>query len=251
MTMIKKEHRVDPRSAVPKYYQLSDILRQKIGNAEWQPHDALPPERELETIYGVSRSTVREALNHLENEGLIYREHGRGTFVAYPKPELSLHLLRSFTEDMRVRGSAAGQQILELGHAIPSNQVRQQLELPPEVEQVLRIARLRVAEKEPIAIHVVYLPLLPDQVIAEDELLSFGSLYALLQSKFNLIPLEANQTIEATVASEHEAALLAVTVGSPLLLIERTTFSQQRQPMEYVKMLHRADRYKYYMHMNR
>ncbi len=67
MTAIRKENRVDPRSAVPRYYQLGEILRQKIENAEWQPHDALPPERELETIYGVSRTTVREALNHLEN----------------------------------------------------------------------------------------------------------------------------------------------------------------------------------------
>ena len=150
--------RVDSLSAVPKYYQLSEILRQKIENNEWRPHDPIPPERELEALYNVSRTTVREALNYLANQGYIYREHGRGTFVARPKMQHSLHLLHSFTNDMKTRGISAGQRILELGCVSPSNRIRQQLELSPEMEQVMRLERLRYADGEPIGIHIAYLP---------------------------------------------------------------------------------------------
>ena len=103
--MVTKTMRVDPFSAVPKYYQLSEILRQKIDDRDWQPHDSIPPERELEALYKVSRTTVREALNHLAEQGYIYREHGRGTFVSRPKMQHSLHILHSFTDDMKARGS--------------------------------------------------------------------------------------------------------------------------------------------------
>jgi len=249
--MLNKLHRVDPFSAVPKYYQLAEILRQKIENEELKPHDSLPPERELEAIYAVSRTTVREALSYLTKQGHIYREHGRGTFVARPKMRHSLHLLQGFTDDMKARGYSAGQLILELERVAPPLSIRKQLELPPETDSVVKLERLRYANSEPIGIHIAYLPLLPDQVLTVDDILAFGSLYVFLESRFNLIPLEANQTIEATVANQREATLLEIKKGSPLLLVERTTLSHQRQPMEFVKMLYRADRYKYYMHIHR
>jgi GntR family transcriptional regulator len=249
--MIGKFVRVDPLSAVPKYYQLAEILRQKIDSNDWRPHDSLPPERELETLYNVSRTTVREALNYLASQGYIYREHGRGTFVARPKIQPSLHLLQSFTADMQVRGFVPGQRILGLDYVTPSNRIRQQLDLSPHINQVLRLERLRYANDEPIGLHIAYLPLLPEQTITQEELQATGSLYALLEAKFGLIPLEADVTVEATTADRREATLLKVNEGSPLLLVERTTFSQHRQPMEFVKVLYRADRYKYYVHMTR
>ena len=243
--------RVDPTSVVPKYFQLAKILRKKIENDEWQIGELLPAERELESIYGVSRTTVREALNYLQHEGHIYREHGRGTFVARPKMEHSLHLLRGFTDDMKARGFIAGQLVLGVEQVTPSKRIRQQLELSPETKQVVRIERMRLANDEPIGIHEAYLALSSNQKITVDELQAVGSLYTLLQSKFNLIPLEADQSIEATIASRREADLLEVEVGTPLLLVERTAFSQHRQPMEFVKMLYRADRYKYHLHVTR
>jgi GntR family transcriptional regulator len=78
-----------------------------------------------------------------------------------------------------------------------------------------------------------------------------GSLYALLAEKFNLIPFEADETIEATIADAHEAGLLSVNEGSPLLRFERLVWSQTRQAMEYVRVLYRADRYQYYVHLSR
>jgi len=249
--MSAKIARVDPLSAVPKYYQLSEIIRQKIDDNEWQPHDPLPPERELEALYNVSRTTVREALNHLASQGYIYREHGRGTFVSRPKIQHSLHILHSFTDDMKARGFRPGQRVLGLERVTATNRIRQQLELADDIDQVIQVERLRYADGEPIGIHIAYLPLLPDQNISRKELETFGSLYALLEVKFSLVPAEADETIEAAIANKREADLLQVNVGFPLLLLERTTFSQQRYPMEFVKMLYRADRYKYYVHITR
>ena len=243
--------RVDPLSIVPKYYQLSEILRQKIDNNEWQPHEPLPPERELENLYNVSRTTVREALNYLAKQGYIYREHGRGTFVARPKIQSSLHLLHSFTDDMQIRGFEAGQRILKLDCIKPSDRMREKLDLSSQAKQITLVERLRYADNEPIGIQIAYLPLLPGQTITQEDILTFGSLYALLETKFNLMPIEADETLEATIADEREADLLEIKAGNPLLLLERTTFSQQRRPMEFVKMLYRADRYKYYVHITR
>ena len=248
---INRTVRVDPFSVVPKYYQLAEILQQKIEDGEWQPHDALPAERELESIYNVSRTTVREALNYLAKQGHIYREHGKGTFVARPKMQHSLHLLQSFTDDMATRGFTAGQQILEIGYISPSNRLIHQLGLSPDMDQVLKIERLRLANDEPIGIHITYLSLAANQTITSDELKAFGSLYALLEARFNLVPIEASETLEATVANERETSLLGIKEGGPLLLLERTTFSQHRDPMEFVKMLYRADRYKFYFHLTR
>lgn len=243
--------RVDPLSAVPKYYQLAEILRQQIDSDQWRPHDSLPPERELETLYNVSRTTVREALNYLANQGYIYREHGRGTFVARPKIQPSLHLLQSFSAEMKARGLIPGQRILGLDYVNPPARVRQQLDLPSELNQVLRLERLRYTNDEPIGLHLAYLPLPPEQNFTQEELHVTGSLYTLLEAKLGLIPVEADVTLEATAADKREASLLQVNEGTPLLLMERTTFSQHRQPMEFVKVLYRADRYKYYVHMNR
>jgi GntR family transcriptional regulator len=131
-----------------------------------------------------------------------------------------------------------------------SPKVRQQLELPSDA-RVLHIERLRLGNGEPVGIHICYLPVPPEGTLTQEELERAGSLYALLESKFNLDPTEADETLEATVANEREAQLLEIEVGSPLLLIERITLSSERRPMELVKMLYRADRYKYYTHLRR
>lgn len=249
--MITRPMRIDPLHVLPKYYQLCEIIRQKIEDGEWQPDQPIPSERELEATYAVSRTTVRQALNILVRQGYLYRKHGRGTFVAPPKLQYSLHLPTSFSAEMHMRGIQPGQQILEMEYVEPPARIRQHLELPPHVKEILRVDRLRFGDGEPVGLHEAYLPLAREQAITREELEASGSLYALLEARFNLIPSEAAQTVEATLADEREAALLGIRKGSPLLLIERTTWSQTRRPMEFVKMLYRADRYKCYIHITR
>src|SRR5690606_6399446 len=96
--------KVDKNSRVPLYYQLKEIIQEMIENEELQPNEPIPTERELCEIHGISRMTVREAIMALVNEGVLYREQGRGTYVAWPKPEVKLSDLRGLTEGMERMG---------------------------------------------------------------------------------------------------------------------------------------------------
>ncbi|MCL4559082.1 MAG: GntR family transcriptional regulator [Chloroflexi bacterium] len=242
---------VDPFDVVPKYYQLADIIRQKVERGEWSPSQPIPSERQLETLYNVSRTTIRQALAMLIRQGLLYHEQGKGTFVSPQKLQKGILELTSFSEDMRSRGLVPGQVILDLSTVEPPAKVAQHLELKPDVQRVLRIERIRLGDGKPIGLQVSYLALGESQTITREELENRGSLYALIQEKFHIIPSAADETLEVTVAGPREASLLQVAEGSPLLLSERTLWSQARRAIEFVSILYRGDRYRYYIRLTR
>ncbi len=241
---------IDPYNAVPKYYQLASILRQKIDDGEWQPRTSIPSERQLETIYNISRTTIREAIDNLVQQGYLYREHGRGTFVSPQKLQKGLMELTSFSEDLARRGIQPGQIIRGMERIIPPPKILQRLELAPGCS-VLRIERIRLGNGTPIGLQTSFLALSDEQSITEQEMAESGSLYRLLQEKFNIIPTEADETLEVTLATADEARLLEISPGAPLLLSERVLFSQDRKPVEFVKILYRGDRYRYFVHLKR
>ncbi len=242
---------VDPYSFLPKYHQLFTILKRKIEEGEWNCNENIPSERALEAMYNVSRTTIRQTLDLLHDYGYIYREHGRGTFVAPAILQNSIYDLTSFSGDMKTRGLQPGQRILRIDYIEPSVKVRQKLTLDDTVEKVLYIERVRLADDIPIGIHYAYVPMNDKEPVTKEQLEESGSLYRLFETKFNLIAVEADETLEATIAGAYEAELLEIKDGSPLLLIERTCWSQNRKPMEFVRILYRADRYKYFAHLSR
>ncbi len=242
---------IDPNDFLPRYYQLANILRESIANGKFEAHQPIPSERQLETIYSVSRPTIRQAIDLLVRQGFLYREHGRGTFVSPQKLQKGISELTSFTEDMKQRGLAPGQKILEIGYIQPPEKVRQHLELPADCEQVLRIERLRLGDGVPMGLQTSYHNLPDGQTITLEELEKYGSLYRILQEKFHLIPTEADEILEVTLATPREASLLQIEAGSPLLLSERTTYSQYRRVIEFVKILYRGDRYRYFAKLTR
>jgi GntR family transcriptional regulator len=239
-----------PHTAIPKYYQLAGILQRKIEAGEWSPRSPIPSERQLEQLYNVSRPTIRQAIEYLIQQGLLYREHGRGTYVSPEKLQKGLRELTSFTEDLVQRGITPGQIIRSIEQVVPSASILQRLELPPE-RPVTRIDRVRLGNGVPIGLQTSYIALAPGQEITLEDMQTLGSLYRILEEKFNLIPTEADETLEVTLAKREEAALLQILEGSPLLLSERLTFSQNRQPIEFVKILYRGDRYRYYTRLKR
>jgi GntR family transcriptional regulator len=241
---------IDPYAAVPKYYQLASILRQQIDNGEWQPRQPIPSERQLEVLYNVSRTTIREAIDYLTRQGYLYREHGRGTFVSPPKLQKALMELTSFSEDLLKRGIRPGQIIREISTVIPPASILQRLELTPGTP-MLKLERIRLGNDVPIGLQTSFLVLEPGQGITRAEMEEAGSLYKLLQEKFHIIPSEADETLEVTVATKEEAELLQIEEGAPLLLSERVLFAQNRRPVEYVKILYRGDRYRYYVRLTR
>jgi GntR family transcriptional regulator len=242
---------IDPDDFMPRYYQLANILRESISDGKFEAHQSIPSERQLEGLYAVSRTTIRQAIDLLIRQGFLYREHGRGTFVSPQKLQKGISELTSFSEDMKQRGLVPGQKILEIGQVEPPEQIRARLELPAEVKQVLRIERLRLGDEVPMGLQTSYYFLPEGQTITREELEEYGSIYKMLQEKFHLIPTEADETLEVTLATPREAQLLQIPSGSPLLLSERTMYSQYRRVIEFVKILYRGDRYRYIAKLTR
>ena len=129
-------NRINRQSKLPLYHQLYEILRDDILSGEWQPGDMIPPESELVKRYQVSRTTVRQVLDMLVNEGLIYRQQGRGTFVAHPTVEQALVRIISFTDDMRQRGFKPGTTVLSSGLIPAPQDIAEKLEVEPGEEEV-------------------------------------------------------------------------------------------------------------------
>jgi len=242
---------INPNDILPRYFQLVNILRAKIEAGEWQPHDMIPSERQLEVIYGVSRTTIRQAVGLLIRQGLIYQLHGKGTYVSPHKLQKGLVELTSFTEDMIQRGLIPGQKILNIGEVDVPDNVRQHLELPPAKKTVFRLERVRTGNGLPIGLQVSYLNLPPGTTITREELEKRGSMYAILEEKFNINLVAAEETLEVTIASPQEAQLLDILEGSPLLLSERVLWTNDRRPVEFVKILYRGDKYRYTVRLTR
>jgi GntR family transcriptional regulator len=158
--------------------------------------------------------------------------------------------LTSFSEDLLRKGIQPSQIICSINHVVPSEKILSRLELPLE-SSVLRIERIRLGDEIPIGLQISYVVLGDDQQIDEDDLQQYGSLYRVMEEKLNIIPTEADETLEVTLATPEEATLLQVKAGAPLLLNERLTYDQNRKPVEFVKILYRGDRYQYIIRLTR
>jgi GntR family transcriptional regulator len=158
---------INPNDVVPKYYQLASIIRRKIEGGEWPPRTPIPSERQLEIQYNVSRTTIRQAIDYLERQGFIYREHGRGTFVSPQKLQKGAQELTSFSEDLLRRGIRPGQNIENIEFIIPPPNILQRLELPPG-SKVLCVQRIRLGDDIPIGLQTSYLALAENQAVSRE-----------------------------------------------------------------------------------
>ncbi|MEU4824790.1 GntR family transcriptional regulator [Actinomadura citrea] len=202
--------------------------------------DALPSERRLAEELGVSRPTLRQAIDGLVAEGLLDRRHGSGTYLAEPRIAVSL-TMTSFTEDMIRRGMKPGGRVLSFRTETAGARIGRRLALSP-VEEVFTIRRLRLADEAPMAIETLYLPraLIPDLRRSDLEGRSF---YDLLRGN-GVVIASGTETIEPTVTTAEEAAELGVPVHMPAFLFERITRDAGGRPLEYVRSLYRGDRYR-------
>ncbi|GAA2097021.1 GntR family transcriptional regulator [Streptomyces albiaxialis] len=220
-----------------KHEELRQALLAEMAGAE--PHSPLPTEREISTRHGVSRNTVRQALDALEASGTVYRVQGAGTFVAPAVVSKSLSLT-SFSEDMRERNLEPASRLLAAGTVRAGRQVAEQLGIAPEAE-VVRVSRLRLADGSPMCLENVHLP--ADRVpgLADEDL--SGSLYALLSERYRLEIRSAEQVVRAVDLDDTEAALLGVPLGSSGLRVRRVGLDRRDTPVEATTTLYRADRY--------
>jgi GntR family transcriptional regulator len=203
--------------------------------------EAIPSERQLSTELGVSRLTVRAALDDLVREGFLKRRHGAGTFVSEPKIAQEL-TMTSFTEDMQRRGMVPSSKTLELKTVPAGARLGRLLHVSPS-EQIVVVTRLRYADRETMAIETLHVAesLVPGLTANDLEQHSF---YELLEERFKIVVVGGSQAIEPTVTNEEESTALGVPLHSPAFLFERTTRAADGRIVEYVRSIYRGDRYR-------
>jgi GntR family transcriptional regulator len=236
-------------SPVPRYHQLKEILREKIRAEEWKPGDLIPSERELSETYGISRMTARQAITDLVNEGVFFREQGRGTFVADNRITQQLLRLTGFTEDIRARGQRPSTRVLSATMQPADAVAAQRLRIEPG-QLVFRLRRLRLANDEPLAIEESLLNFKGCEALAQEDLEN-NSLYHLLETQYGIPLMEAEQELEASLAGQAEAETLHIPVGSPVLLTRRTTFTDRNRPVEYARSVYCGAKYTFFNHLKR
>lgn len=214
-----------PNNRNPLYLQLQEGLRELIGSGRLRRGDAIPAERDLAILAGVSRVTVRKAVNALVDAGMLTRKVGAGTFVSGRIEQPLSHLL-GFSEDMRARGYEPGSIWLNKSIARASPDEAMALGIAPSAP-VVRLRRIRTANGEPIALETAVASVrdLPSPDLVTD------SFYEALRAR-HLVPTRALQRIRAGLASEEEARLLGLTHPAAVLQIERRTLLEDGRTVE-------------------
>ncbi|HEU5420785.1 MAG TPA: GntR family transcriptional regulator [Streptosporangiaceae bacterium] len=221
--------------------QIEDWLAGAIATGELAPGDRLPAEHDLAAWLGVSRMTLRHALSELVRRGLVTRAVGRhgGTFVAEPKLDQDVTTLAGFSEQLRRHGMVAGARVLTAAQIPAGPAAAGALGLAPG-DQVHEVRRIRLADGRPMVLERSQFPaaLFPGMLECRLD----GSLYELLADRYGQRPHRARETFEPVIARVREAEALQVAEGDPLMLVERTAYSQAGQPLEYARDLFRGDR---------
>ena len=237
------------RDQVPMHYQVRDFLIQEIAEGRLRPGDRIPTEAQLIERFGVSRTPVRQALLDLVHRGLVQRRGGKGTFVAPQRMEQELTRLTGFVEDVEPLGLVASAKVVSNRTVLADERVAKHLDLAAGTE-VVYLERVRLANEHPVSFDMTWLPKgIGHQIAAEN--LEVHPIFSLFENKYGITLGDAEYVIEASSASKHVAKHLDVPVGSPILLIERTTFSASGGPIDYELLHYRADRVSYKVRLAR
>ena len=233
---------LDKNSPIPLYYQLAEDLRDKIRAGELTPGEQVPTERELSELHGISRMTVRQALQFLVREEVLVSRQGSGTYVAEPKLTYDpLHVL-GFTENMMQRGlENVSSKVLEHVIAKPPSNVATRLKLGKS-QRATKIMRLRLSGAMPLLLETVWVPaqLFPG---LEKTDMANQSLYAVMRERYGIYPAGSLHSIEAVQANDYECDLFGLGNCAPMILLTGVTVDQHDRPIEYFKAAYRGDRF--------
>lgn len=232
----------------PLYRQVKEEIVGRIERGELQPHDRVPSERELCQLYGLSRTTVRQAIGEAEKEGLVYRIQGKGTFVAKPKITQGLFRITSFERSMRARGVVPRIKILKWRRLPVDIPLGKLLDLDVEAE-VLELTMLGLGNEEPMVLYESSLvwslgEIVKDRALAaaaEGRCFSMYQLYAPEVGRRFVV----EQTFEAGLADGRLAEVLATEVGSPVFSVTSLIRAENGRPVELRRAFYRGDKYRF------
>ena len=228
---------------VPLYVKIRETLRDEIKRGEYKRGEKLPSEDELASKYGVSRMTVRQGILDLIDEGMIYRRHGVGTFVAFPHVERDHSHLTNFFEIAQQAGIKVDARILKVEILPAKQKIASELEIP-EGDSVIHIKTLRFTDDVPVTVHDAYIPHRLFSSLLTQDLKSLESqhLWSILES-FGFKLKRAIQKLEAREAGDEIAELLEIDESAPILFKERTTYADDGTPVEFIFCYNRGDMY--------
>lgn len=232
--------KIKRNSSQALFSQLEEIIRDGIENGLWDPGEAIPSERELSNMYGLSRMTVRRALDRLVSNGLLFRVDGKGTFVNEPKVSYQALSLAGLREQTIGIGQSPSAKLLGVEKILAPMNIASVLNIKPD-EPLYLIERVSFANEMPFALHRSYIPekICPGLL---DSDLANNSLYALLKKYKNITISRASETLESALATDRESLFLNVPAGSPMFLLRITTFEANDKPIEFAKVIFRGDR---------
>lgn len=238
-----------PVSPLPLYAQIKNALRTRILDGTYPPHAQMPSESELMASFKVSRITVRQALGDLQKEGLIFRIHGKGTYVSKPKAFQDIGRLQGFNEAMSRMGYETFNQLLGFRDFEATPEIATRLGLPP-LAPVCEIRRLRYLNREPLSVDVSYLPAAIGERLRGVDLAT-RDIFLVLENDFGIALGNADLRIDSILADAALAALLKLEEGAPILRIERLTFSADGSPIDYEHLYYRGDAFQYRLRIER
>lgn len=227
----------------PLYKRIIEDLETKIRK-EMKPNEKLPSERQLLEQYHVSRNTIRLALANLEERGIIYRLHGKGTFVSTTYlNKTNLSSMYSFSDEMRQMGRKPTTDNRTFKLIDPPEEVIEQLNLQ-DGEKAYKLVRVRYADGIPMMYGETYLPesIFPNLKLSD---LNKNTLYGVLKEKYNERSVLAFEDVQAVSLSKEESEILETKLGAPSLKIYRRTINENNLPIEFTKTLARGDKFIY------
>lgn len=225
-----------------KYKVIYQYIIEKIESGVYKEGEKLPSEDELCLYFSVSRITVRRAMKELETAGYIVKKHSKGAFVRQGAITMTQDVMLGFSEEMRRKNRVPSSKLLSIGQKNAGPEVALKLGIP-ENGQIYYIERLRLADGKPMAIEKLNVPcyLLPD-INGFDLTKSF---YDLVKNEYHLTIQDAEQKISADIARKRDAGILTISVGAPILRLERVTYLDNHVPLEFVTSVYRGDTYEF------
>ncbi|GGY68579.1 transcriptional regulator [Cellvibrio zantedeschiae] len=246
---MSKHQKLLPLSPVPLYSQLKELLRTRILDGSYPAHSQMPSESELGAIYKVSRITVRQALSDLHKEGLIFKIHGKGTFVAKPKAFQNVSKLQGLSEAMSQLGYEVLNQLLSFKFVKADSQVANRLQVP-EGTKVAEIKRIRLINREPVSLEVTYVPQLIGEQLEKADLIT-RDIFLILENDCGVALGHADLAIDAVSASGELLKALNINEGSPIMRIERLTHNAEGVPIDFENLYYRGEAFQYRLRIDR
>ncbi len=229
----------DRNTQLPLYAQVEAVLAARIADGTYPPGAQLPNEASLLASFGISRTTLQKTVQNLITRGLIEIRRGKGTFVTQPRLTQELTELSGFVEDMRAHGRHPTARLINKQTENASEAVATKLALEPGTP-VVHIQRVRIADGTPLSFDETWLPKDIGEKIIENDL-EVEPIFSLLEEKYGIPLLEAEYRLEAISADETIAQALEIKPGSPIFLVERTSYCDEHRPVDYEKLYYRGD----------